>query len=205
MQRAIMNKDQRLKEDNSMAVITISRQTGSLGEEIGKMVSDRLGYRLVYREVINQAAIRAGAPSVALSIIDDLGIFGLAPTIKEIQAYHQAVQQVIEELASQDNIVIIGRAGQVILRDHKDAIHVLVIGNADKRAQRLAQSQHITLRAAVSQVTASDRSRRSYLQRYYNISWLDPLLYDLVISTDSITPTCAAEIICSAVTRGLQA
>ena len=38
-----------------MAVITISR-TGSLGEEIGKMVSDRLGYRLVYREVINQAA-----------------------------------------------------------------------------------------------------------------------------------------------------
>ncbi len=188
-----------------MAVITISRQTGSLGEEIGNMVSDRLGYRLVYREVINQAAIRAGAPLVALSIIDDLGIFGLAPTIKEIQAYHQAVQQVIEELAGQGNIVIIGRAGQVILRDHKNTIHVLVIGNADMRAQRLTQSQHITLRAAVSQVTASDRSRMSYLQRYYNISWLDPLLYDLVISTDSITPICAAEIICNTVTRDLQA
>lgn len=205
MQRAIMNEDQRLKEDNSMAVITISRQTGSLGEEIGKLVSDRLGYRLVYREVINQAAIRAGAPSVALSIIDDLGIFGLAPTIKEIQAYHQAVQQVIEELAEQGNIVIIGRAGQVILRNHKNTIHVLVIGNADMRAQRLAQSQHITLKAAAAQVTTSDRSRQSYLKRYYNIRWLDPQLYDLVISTDNITPAFAAEMICSAATRGLQA
>ena len=188
-----------------MAVITISRQTGSLGEEIGQTVSNQLEYRLIFREVINQAAIRAGAPAVALSIIDDLGIFGLAPTIAEIQAYHQAVQQVIEELARQGNIVIIGRAGQVILHNHKNTVHVLVIGDANIRAQRLAQSQRITLKSATAQVTASDRRRQSYLKHYYNIRWLDPLLYDLVISTDSITPACAAELICSVATTGTAA
>lgn len=188
-----------------MAVITISRQTGSQGEEIGKLVSEKLGYRLVCREIINQAAVRAGAPAVALSIIDDLGIFGLAPSIDEIQAYHYSVQQVIEELARQDNIVIIGRAGQVILSKYPNTLHTLIIADSEVRAERLAQRQNISRKSALAQVSASDRSRRSYLKRYYNINWLDSLLYDLVINTNTIPPECAAELICQATAGIIQA
>ena len=88
-----------------MAVITISRQLGSLGFEIGNLVSDRLGYRIVWRELINEAAQRAGAPDVALAVIDELGLLGVKPSARSSQAYLEAVRVVVLELASKGNVV----------------------------------------------------------------------------------------------------
>ena len=57
-----------------MPAITISRQLGSLGYQIALSVVDTLGYKLVWRELINKAARRTGTPEVALAAIDELGI-----------------------------------------------------------------------------------------------------------------------------------
>jgi hypothetical protein len=62
-----------------MAVITISRQMGSLGREISEEIARSLNYRVVWREVINEAAKRAGAPDVALATIDELDLLGIRP------------------------------------------------------------------------------------------------------------------------------
>jgi len=186
-----------------MTTITISRQLGSLGTSIAHVVAQRLGYRVVWRELINQAAQRAGAPEVALATIDDLGILGLRPSPQARQAYHQAVQQVMEELAAEGRVVIVGRAGQVILRGRPDVLHVKVIAPLSLRAERVAHRQNIPIAAARAQVEASDRTRRNYLRRYYHARWDDPELYDLIINTERLTPTAAAELICLAVTQCL--
>ena len=73
---------------------------GSLGDPIARQVAEvRLGYRLVWREVINQAALRAGVPEVALATIDELGLLGVKPTAEAQAAYLEAMQQMMEELA----------------------------------------------------------------------------------------------------------
>ena len=69
-----------------MAVVTISRLLGSLGYETAEMLAMRTE-RLVGRELINQAAKRAGAPDVALAMIDELNLLGLKPAPEDMQSY----------------------------------------------------------------------------------------------------------------------
>lgn len=181
-----------------MTVITISRQMGSLGSQISRLVAEMLGYRLVWRELINQAAQRAGAPETALAAIDELNLLGICPSLEACQAYRRAVEQVMNELAEKDDIVIQGRAGQVILKNHPQALHVRIIAPRALRAERVAQRLDIPLERALAQVEASDRFRANYLRRFYRVRWDDPLLYHLVINTASLSAQQAAEIICSA-------
>jgi len=188
-----------------MAAITISRQIGSLGRDVGKAVAERLGYRMVWRDVINQAALQAGSPEVALATIDELGLLGLRPSAAARRAYHEAVQRVIEALADEGNVVIVGRAGQIILRDRPDVLHVKVMAPAPLRVQRVARDQGIALDAAQAQVEASDRARRSYLRRYYQARWDDPELYDLIVNTAYLDAQAAAALICEALSHVLPA
>lgn len=185
-----------------MAVITISRQMGSLGFEIGNLVSDRLGYRIVWRELINEAAQRSGAPDVALAVIDELGLLGVTPSAKNSLAYLEAVRSVVLELASKGNVVMIGRAGQRILAGYPGTLHIRLIAPVDLRIQRIAKQQDIPIEAARAQIEASDQHRRQYLKRYYQADWEDPSLYDLVINTGRISSSEACELICMA-TQGI--
>jgi cytidylate kinase len=186
-----------------MAVITISRQYGSLGNGVANAVAARLGYRVVMRDLINQAALRAGSPAVALAVIDELHLLGISPTSEEYQAYIRALRSVIEELAAAGNVILTGRGGQVVLRDHPGVLHVKIVAPLEIRAQRLAERHHISLQAACAQARASDRERRLYLKRFYDIDWNDPLLYDLVINTARLSAEAACDLICQAVQQHL--
>jgi len=182
-----------------MAVITVSRQYGSLGNVVVNMVAQRLGYRVAMRDLINQAALRAGSPVVALAVIDELHLLGISPTSEEYQAYIRAVQTVIEELAAEGNVILAGRGGQAVLHNRPGVLHVKIIAPLEIRAQRLAERHGIPLQAARAQARASDRERRLYLKRFYDLDWNDPLLYDLVINTARLTPEAACDLICIAV------
>ena len=186
-----------------MAAVTVSRQLGSLGFEVAQTAADLLGYRLVWRDLINQAARIAGSPEAALAAIDDLGLLGICPSPEACQAYRQAVQQIMQEHAIQGNVVIIGRAGQMILSGWPEVLHVRVIAPRPLRIERLAARQEISLESALAQVEASDRHRRSYLKRFYNVQWDDPNLYDLVINTAHLAPIAAAQLITQTLTNPL--
>lgn len=181
-----------------MAVITISRQYGSWGRLAAQKAAERLGYRLVERELINQAAARSGSPELALAMIDDLNLLGLSPSAEASQLYCESVKAIMEEIAQEGNVVIIGRAGQAILAGWPDVMHVLVIAPLEVRAERIAERHAISLRAALAQVEASDRTRRNYLKRFYHIHWTDPALYDLVINTAHLDLEATAELILQA-------
>lgn len=181
-----------------MAAVTISRKLGSLGTQIARCVADDLGYRLVWREVINQAARQSGAPEVALAVIDDLDLFGLRPSYRARQAYREAVKAVLEEMAEEGSVVILGRAGQVVLKRRPDVLHVRVIAPLELRIQRVAERQGIPEAAARAQVENSDSSRRNYLRRYHHVDWDDPELYDLVINTANLSASVVVKLIIKA-------
>lgn len=187
-----------------MPTITISRQLGSLGDEVASEIADRLKYTVVSREVINHAARRAQVPEVALATIDDLNLLGLRPSADARSAYHQAVQEIMEEYATQGDAIIIGRAGQVILSGFPNVLHVKVIAPASLRAVRVARINSITIEAAQAQIEASDRSRRNYLRRYYHVRWDDPAIYDLVVNTSRLEPANAACLVCQALSQCFQ-
>jgi cytidylate kinase len=181
-----------------MNTITISRQLGSLGDEVAGAVADKLNYRVVSRDLINQAAIRCGAPEMALAIIDDLGLLSIHPSVRARRAFLETIDKVVKEINDEGKVVIVGRAGQMILRSYPGVLHVKVIAPSEVRARRIASQLGIPLQAAVAQIAASDRSRRNYLRRYYHARWDDPELYDLIVNTGRLLPGKAADTICNA-------
>lgn len=182
------------------SVITVSRQMGSRGLEVAKAVADLLGYRLVWRELINQAALRSGTPEVALAAIDELGLLGLCPSRKACRAYHRAVRQVMQEFATQGNVVIVGRAGQAILRGRPEVLHVRVISPLETRIARITGVHGITKHSALAQLKKSDRYRKNYLRKFYRVRWADPDLYDVIVNTAHLEPQTAARLIHEALT-----
>jgi len=181
-----------------VSVVTISRQIGSLGCQVARLAAEALGYRLFWREVINKAARCCGAPDAALADIDELGLLGLKTSLKASQSYVEAVKRVIEDLAAEGDVVIVGRGGQTILRGLPNVLHVRLVAPAGLRAERLAQRHQISLEGARAQVEARDRYRRNYLKRFYHIDWDNPELYDLILNTARFTPEEAARHIVQA-------
>lgn len=184
-----------------MPVITLSRELGSRGDDVARAVAERLGLRLVGRELINRAAREAGAPEVALAEIDELGLLGIKPSPQALSLYRQTVEAIIRELAEAGNLLLVGRGGQVVLRERPQALHVRVVA---PRAQRIALVQErcgVPADVAAARVAASDRARAGYLQRHYNVRWDDPCLYDLVLNMAHLPVSAAVDLICMAAER----
>ncbi len=181
-----------------MAVITISRQMGSLGCQVANEIASCLGYRIVWREVINEAASRASVPEMALATIDELDLLGLRPSNEDRKAYHDAVKEIMRELAGTGNVVIVGRAGQVILQGVPNVLHVRIYAPLDLRVKRIAAQHQVTEEIARKQVETSDLLRKRYLKKYYQAQWNDADLYDVMINTDRLDVQTAAMVICKA-------
>jgi cytidylate kinase len=171
---------------------------GSLGCQVAEEIARCLRYRVVWREVINEAASRAGVPEVALATIDELDLLGLRPSPEARKAYHDAVQEIMHELAEEGNVVIVGRAGQVILRGKPGVLHIRVYAPFDLRVERIAQQHSVSVEVAHAQVLASDQARTRYLKRFYQARWDDPDLYDVMINTDHLNAEYAAQVVCKA-------
>ena len=183
-------------------VVTVSRQLGSLGREIAQQSAAQMGWRLVWREVINQAALRAGSPEAALAAIDDLGLLGICPSPQVCLAYRQSVESVIREYAEEGQVIIVGRAGQVILRDRPDTLHVRITAPLEVRIQRLVEQQSINIEAAKAQLETSDRYRKNYMRRFYHSRWDSSDLYDLIINTARLNASEGAQLLSRCVLAG---
>jgi cytidylate kinase len=184
-----------------MPVITLSRELGSGGDEVAHAVADRLGLRLVGHELINQAARQAGVPEVALAEIDELGLLGVKPKPEALRVYCETVAQLVHCLASEGNLLLVGRGGQVLLMNRPEVLHVRLIAPQAVRSERLQARCKVPAAIAAALIDASDRARASYLRRHYQIRWDAPEHYDLVLNMAHLTGSVASDIICVAAER----
>ena len=178
-----------------MSVVAISETTGSLGNEIGRRVAERLGYRFADREIIAKAAEQFGAELSALRH----GTEG-KPTFWERltdsqHRYRAYVDSVILEMASGDDAVLAGMAASIVLRQVPHALRVRTSASERVRAERVEQQQGLTREAALDHVRHADYERASRVKFLYRVNVDDHLLYDMVLNTDRLTADEGARII----------
>ncbi len=125
------------------------------------------------------------------------GIFSPAvpPFAVTLTDYVRMMEMVILDVAEGGNVVIVGRGGQVVLRNTPEALHVQIVAPFQLRVTTLAERDGLDEQDAFGRVRASDQARRDYLRRYHEVDWLDPTLYDLVINTAKMSPSVAAGLI----------
>jgi cytidylate kinase len=125
------------------------------------------------------------------------GIF--TPTMPLLSAamedYVRMVNMVLQNMAEEGNVLIIGRGSQVVLREHAEALHVQIVAPLARRKEKLMRLQGSTQAGATRRLLASDQARAEYLRRYHGVNWLDPQLYDIVINTGGISISTAVQLV----------
>jgi len=179
----------------AISAITISRQMGSGGDELASEVAQRLDWQLVDRGLINQAALNASVPEVALALLDEFGLLNLHPSAHKWQAYQNEVERIIRDQASQGNVIIVGRGSQMVLRNRLDVLRLRLVAPLEKRIARLQQKEGVAEEAARARLETSDRSRARYLQRSYGVDLNDSTLYHLVINLGQLELPRAIDLV----------
>jgi len=182
-----------------MAIITISRQTGSFGNEIARAAADKLGYDLIEKVQISEILSKLGFSVSDIDKLDEKkpSLWQTLTTQKEFFAH--TIQAAVCELAARNNVVIVGRGGQVILNSIPGTLHVRIIAPFVTRVSRLMAHREYVRHDAERIIQQSDHDSSGYLRTYFDANWESSELYDLVINTGTMTVPKSVEIICSAV------
>ena len=183
-----------------MAIVTISRQAGSLGDEIAKATAERLGYDLIEKSQISESLSRYGFSLTDIDKFDEKKPSVWLTLSMQNRLFEHFIQAAVYELATQKNVVIVGRGGQVILKDIPNTLHVRVIAPYATRVSRIMELRGYEENIAERLVRQSDRDSSGYLSTYFDTHPDDSDLYDLVINTRSLGLEESVELIAAAAT-----
>jgi CMP/dCMP kinase len=192
-----------------VGVVTVSRQYGAGGLRVAPAIATALGFRLVDRELAEEAARRLGVDPQSVrdrdertpAIVEEVGLalaaaspeMGLSPAIElDDRSLAEATRRVILSLAATGGYVILGRGSQAVLADRPDACHISLVGELPDRVARIVRSQAVDDREAAARCARVDAERAGYVKRYYGADIRDPLLYDCVLNTSLLGLDAAA-------------
>jgi cytidylate kinase len=186
------------KEDKF--VITISRQFGTGGHEIGVELAKRLGVKLLDKQIINEVASRFCVVENAVENIearnplwrDDFTQFyrsymagaeyNGAEHDQTSRKLFEAQAEVIRKIAAEESCVIIGRCGFDIFRHHPNALKIFIHADDDCRKRRIAAKYDIPECDAAAMIVDNDYSRELYTKTFTGTDWQDARNYDVTIN-----------------------
>ena len=178
-----------------MAVITVSRQMGSLGTEIAQTLADRLQYDYVDKEKIGKALMNFGLPEPDLERFDEKKPPFWDAWQVQRKKYLHFLEAVIYDFARRGKVVIVGRGGQVLLKDLPGVLHLRVIAPLEVRTRRILNEKKGDEKDVVRLMRRNDRDSEGFIRSFFDTNWDDPGLYDLVINTQKISPETAVELV----------
>ncbi|HWQ68907.1 MAG TPA: cytidylate kinase family protein [Patescibacteria group bacterium] len=182
-----------------MAIITISRQIGSGGDEIAVRLAEELQFTLVDHTLIVELLNAQDVSKSDVETLDEEEFEEKRQQREQDRAYVDLLPTLIADLASQKNLVVLGRGGQCIFRGCPSALHVRVVAGAKERARRLMDRRAIEEDSAVRLVEESDEARRRFIRYHYGEDIDAAVHYDLVVNTDRVSVETATRLIQTAV------
>ena len=184
-----------------MAIITISRGTFSGGQGLANCLATTLGYRVISREFLAEAADRYGVKEANLR----RGI-EQAPTFWDRfridrQIYLCVVRAALCQSVRDDNVVYHGNAGHLLLQDVDPVFRIRVIAPMAQRIAAAVEEEGCTPQEAETAIAAKDDARVAWSRFLYGVEWRDPSLYDVVINLEKLCLESTCEAIASLVQR----
>lgn len=186
-----------LKASKQGVIITIGREHGSSGKQIGKLVAERLGIPFYYKEMTTLAAQESGLDKEFISGINTNSPAVLHSLYLSTEVVQQAIiaqDKVIRKIADEGSCVIVGRAADYVLRDYKNAVNIFVYAPAEYRVQRVMQIYGDSLEEAKKNIHRSDEARAAYYKNISGQSWGERHNYDLLIDSSVGIEDCASAI-----------
>lgn len=195
----------------SKNIITISRQFGSGGRTVGRILAERLGVPFYDKELVKQVADETGLDT---AFIEENGEFSPSKSIFSF-AMSQGIpcmqnglsmsdfifciqRQVILKLAEQP-CVIVGRGADYILRDRDDCFNVFIHADMQSRAERIVRLYGESEKKPEQRLADKDKKRKIYYKHYTDRVWGDAKNYDICLNSAKIGIEKCVELILDAI------
>ncbi len=175
-------------------VITISRQTASLGDEIAVEIADKLGVKLITRNYVIDNWLPEIADEHDLHMLRETSKYYLK-TAQNGETFKEYIIKRLKKEAEKQSLVILGLGSQVIFKDYAHAVHIKVICSDNRRVNRIMKKYNINKEQAVRTLDLSDRKHRRYVHRLFDKDWENISLYHMSINTDGLEISEAANLI----------
>lgn len=179
-----------------MAIITISRQLGSLGTEIATGLQEELHLREFDKESLEAKLISTyGLPEEKVERYDEKkpAFWDLFSSDKD--KYLHFLKSAIYEFAKDGDCLIIGRGGQVLFQDIPGVLRVSIVAPLELRIERMKERKGYDDRLAEQVIRHSDHDRAGFHRFFFHVNWEDYHLYDLMINTQELTTATAVQLI----------
>lgn len=176
-------------------IITISREYGSGGKEIGKVLADELGLPYYDSNIITMAAEKSGTPEDVFIENEEKGasrslLYSLSALKDTISGnfplsdrLFMAQSQVIREVAEKGACVIVGRCADYVLRDRDNVINIFIHAPFAERVKRACCEYGVDADKAAAEVVRVDKRRAAYNDYYSFLKWGQGNHYDLCINS----------------------
>lgn len=195
-------------------IVTVGREFGSGGRELGRRLSEDLGIAYYDRQIITEIARRTSLseeyvhqiiehkPYMPFPITIGRSFYPLTdPVVEQTLAVYNEQHNIIREMAERSDCVIVGRCADYILRD-LHPLRIFVYSDMSARLKRCREKapehEHLSDSALKRHILKIDKERARYYSFYTDRKWGDRLNYDLCINTAHITPKEAAASIADA-------
>lgn len=199
-------------------VVCISHATGAGGEEVGRLVAERLGFAYVDHEIVARAAAKGGIgpddvateerrKSLVARVLDAMALgdseLGASLPLRTGEVLSSddvraLIRETIAQAAGRGKAVIVAHAASYAVTPGPEALRVLVIASPKTRVARVGKAEGLDEARAARAVKDSDAGRRDYLRRFYDVDEELPTQYDLVVNTDVLSIEHAAELVSKA-------
>lgn len=185
-------------------VITIGREFGSCGREIGKKVADRLGIKFYDKELLQEAAKESGfcreifenqdekpTNSFLYSLVMDtysINGYSSAPFL-DMPLNHKvflAQFETIKKIAEKESCVIVGRCADYALAENPNCINVFIHADKEFRTKRVAAELQVNESKAKDAIQKKDKQRASYYNYYTSKKWGDSRSYHLTLDSSAL-------------------
>lgn len=189
------------------SIITIGREYGSGGREIGELIAKKLGVPFYDKEILTRAAQASGlCPEVIEHHDEKASVGGLlagagqsagmsAAGMPLNQRVFLAQFDAISKLAAEGSCVIVGRCADYVLKELPNVTHVFLYASLEKRIERIMRVEQVDRSTARELIRKTDKQRKNYYNFFADGNWGLRSNYDLMVCTDNHSPEDIANAI----------
>jgi len=186
-------------------IITISREYGSGGRYVGKLIADKLGIKLYDKEFVTKVAEETGLSEEyienneqkrdVLSVLNN----GYYSGLNNADELFIKESELIKEVADKESCVIVGRCADFILKDKENVTKVFIYSDMKNKIERAVNIYSIHKNNAEKEIKRIDKLRANHYKYYTDKDWKDNSNYDICINSDALGVEKVADLICDMV------
>ena len=187
-------------------VITLSREAGSQGHDLAKLLCEKTGFDLFHHQIVDAMVERSKNSRVFLETLDEKRMNIVNDIVSQFVSerhlwpddYSKLLYQILSTIGNHGRAVILGRGANHVLTT-QNVLRVRIVAPSGERRKYIQQTQALSRDDAHKYMVSTDANRSAFIKRYFNCDASNPAHYDMMLNTGTLSVEKAVQLIMCAI------